>query len=219
MVLLCPDNWEYADIAGHRGILKERCGSVLKRFSDATFSRSSLIDTRPVHAELYNGLTPIGFPAFAGHYRGNPICPCLSRYVVGVPNDERVGCPPAQVQYWMTKLSTEVESVLDALDAMMLLPASSLSAIERLKRVVAASSRFFELLLRIHPYANGNGHIARMFLVGLLRRYGYRIKGFPVFERPPSPYVAVIKAYRNGGIAALEGWIYDCILNAAQLQA
>ena len=130
---------------------------------------------------------------FAGHYRGEAYR-CLQHYYVSVLSDPRVGVVPASVLYWMEQLRQIMEPGIHALDTDFTLPA---------KRATALSGRFFcrafELFLRIHPYANGNGHIGRFLIWCILGRYGHWPRRWSVDPRPPDPpYSDFIFRYRNG---------------------
>jgi Fic family protein len=72
--------------------------------------------------------------------------------------------------------------------------------------------RVFEVFLRIHPYANGNGHAARFLIWCLLSRYGYWPKGWPIEPRPPDPpYTHLISEYRNGNWEPLEEFVLKTV--------
>ncbi len=77
---------------------------------------------------------------------------------------------------------------------------------------IALACRLFVRFLTIHPYANGNGHIARFLLTGLLKRQGYRLKAFPIEPRPADPpYSDLIKLYRDGKVEPFERYILEQI--------
>jgi hypothetical protein len=86
------------------------------------------------------------------------------------------------------------------------------SAEQKLLFVVACASRLFELILRIHPYANGNGHAARFLIWAVLVRYGYPPKKWPIHPRPADPYIDVIARYRSGDLEALETYVINNII-------
>lgn len=78
--------------------------------------------------------------------------------------------------------------------------------------VVALASRVFEALLRIHPYVNGNGHIARLIVWCILGRYGYWPLRWTIDPRPTFPeYTVAIKEYRSGNPDMLERMIMQCL--------
>src|SRR5262249_49619784 len=87
-------------------------------------------------------------------------------------------------------------------------PPSRLSEGEKMYFSVAFACRLFVEFLIVHPYANGNGHVARWLLTAVLRRHGYRLDNFPLEPRPPDPpYSDLITRYRNGEIELLERYV------------
>lgn len=84
---------------------------------------------------------------------------------------------------------------------------------ERLVAAVALACQVFELVLRIHPYVNGNGHVARFVLLAILGRYGYWPRALTIDPRPGHPgYLAMIIAYRDGDPRPLEEFILRSIV-------
>ena len=124
--------------------------------SDRIDTLAVAADSRPAHGRLFRDLVPGGYEYFAGHYRGE-FYRCLRYYGVKIPNDPRVGVPPQAVGWLMRELGAEVEAGLRAIDANVLLTTE-----QRLRYLSALACHTFEGLLRIHPYANGNGHSARV---------------------------------------------------------
>jgi Fic/DOC family len=171
-------------------------------------------DSRPVHRDLFENLTPAGCEYFAGHYRGEALR-CLRYCPVHVQNDPRVGLAPEKVPAAMDGIATSIRQGLGALDG------STFAAHEKLMAVVVLACRLFELVLRVHPYVNGNGHSARFIVFAILGRYGYWPERWSIDPRPGNPdYVAMIVAcssYRNGNPQPLEEFMLRSILGAERL--
>lgn len=129
-------------------------------------------DTREVHRTLFHNLTPPDHSYYAGHYRGEDFR-CLRHLQVGVGS--HLGLPAHLVPGWMAELATAISAAITAVDAGHRVPNAVLSPASKLLHTVQTACRFFELLCRIHPYANGNGHAARFCLWAILVRYGYVI--------------------------------------------
>ena len=94
----CP-SWEYDSDPTRRAThIQPRAQKILEETPALVNSTPGPIpkDTRPVHLELFEGLTPESCPYYAGHYRGEPY-PCLRHYSVVIPSDPRVGFPSAEV--------------------------------------------------------------------------------------------------------------------------
>ena len=107
------------------------------------------------------------------------------------------------VAFLMSELAMILASGFAGLDAN-----SSLAPKDRLRYLIVLCARVFELYLRIHPFANGNGHAAQFFL---WMRWAGTITGPKTgpstLPFPRSPYYAAITAYRNGNREALESYI------------
>jgi Fic family protein len=75
----------------------------------------------------------------------------------------------------------------------------------------------FLAFVTIHPYANGNGHAARLVVWALLLRYGFQPTGWPVDPRPiPADqyYLAYESFAREGKISLLASQILQAIASS-----
>lgn len=198
----CPF-FEYKQIPHHSQTLADRTIGIVAALRRGSLDGVQLArDSRPVHDRLFAGLTPLNCHYYAGHYRGETFR-CLQHYVVGVPNDPRVGLPAEKVLHAMAAIARDIGSALEALDAHHL--DQRLPHGERLYAAVKVACAILELILRVHPYANGNGHAARFIVWAVLGRYGYWPRDWPIEPRPPDPpYTDLIVQYRNGNPAPLE---------------
>jgi len=166
------------------------------------------IDTRPLHRRLFRELCPDGCEYYAGHYRGEEFR-CLKHYSVHITMDERVGAPAPLVAPKMQQLARMIQSSMAALDAAHEHPPSRLKESDKALFSVAFACRIFVEFLTVHPYANGNGHIARWLLAAVLRSHGYRLDDFPVDPRPADPpYSDMISRYRDGEVGVLERYVF-----------
>ncbi|MBI3326069.1 MAG: Fic family protein [Nitrospinae bacterium] len=174
-------------------------------------TKQTAADTRAVHQRLFRGLTPSEYEYYAGHYRGEEYR-CLKHYSVRVGNDPRVGYPPQQVLGYMNELARIVQDTTAVLDTGHAIPDAQLSPEDKLSYIVAAACMIFEFFLRIHPYANGNGHAARFCIWAILGRYNYWPTRWPIEPRPADPpYTDMIVAYRDGNPEPLETYILHCL--------
>lgn len=185
--------WDYESYPSPQ-LREARCAQVLADIAGGHMSlECEGRDTRPVHFRMFDGQTEPGESYFAGHYRGEPF-PYLDRYCVGVASDARVGVPPDRVAAEMTAFESAVVEVARLIDRDAGKPASP----ESIVRAVGAACALLVEFLRIHPYANGNGHMGR-FLVWLsLARAGIWPRRWPLNDKVPYPYGMLLTEYRNG---------------------
>jgi len=208
----CP-GWEYTNIQKHDSILKERTKKILIDLRQQTLDTlKSAKDTRDIHYYLFEFLTPDEIPYYAGHYRGEDFR-CLKYYNVQITSDPRVGFPCDIVLDKMKELSLIIDNCLKSIDAHFKMPESQISLKNKILYLIAIVCHLFEVFLRIHPYANGNGHVARFFLWCILGRYRLWPYFWPIHPRPKNPYINLIKDYRNGNHEPLERFVYSCLLN------
>jgi hypothetical protein len=87
---------------------------------------------------------------------------------------------------------------------------------DRLAAAVRLSCHCLELVGRIHPYANGNGHMARFASWAIVGRYGFwpNPNRWPVEPRPCEPYVELIKQFRDGNRAPLEHFMLNMLIQS-----
>jgi fido (protein-threonine AMPylation protein) len=202
----CPQQWEY-DGHPRRAELFTRSRQVLIDLRrNALEAAAVAADSRPVHSTLFDGLTPVEAAYFAGHYRGEDFR-CLRYWDVQIQGDPRVGLAASKVVATMAAVGRQIRASIIEFDRSPLSPEHKVAAI------VAVACRIFELVLRIHPYANGNGHAARIIITAILGRYGYWIRNFPADPRPPDPpYTDLITRYRDGDPRPLEEYVLRSIL-------
>jgi fido (protein-threonine AMPylation protein) len=206
----CP-GFEYEHHPERATAIPQRVCQIVTGLRAGTIdAASSASDTRTIHHTLFTGLTPAGHPYFAGHYRGEEYR-CLRRYMVQVGN--RV-CPPAHIVLgMMTDVANNIRGAIAALDAGHAIPNSVIPQEVKLLHTVQVACRFFEMVCRVHPYANGNGHAARFCLWAILARYGYFPNTWTIDPRPlDPPYTPLLLAYRAGNHDGFEQHILGCLI-------
>lgn len=205
----CP-GWEY-EHHGSRADIAPRCARLLVSLRTGAIDvRASALDTRPFHRHMFEGLTPTGCPYFAGHYRGEDFR-CLRHYGVMIHGDPEVGAAPERVAPDMSNFNHHIlKAGFAALDKAFELPDSHLSAADKLYYLVVFACRCLVEFLRIHPYANGNGHQGRFIVWLILARYGYWPKKWPLNQSPP--YGQLIYDHRRGNPGLLEQFVLQAII-------
>lgn len=209
----CPD-WEYSDHPD-KHVLVNRSENVLLslRAGSVDFVSTSR-NTKSVHNILFSGLTPPGFDYYAGNYRGEDF-PCLKLCRVYIRSDSRVGCDPKDVGKAMRVLSDRLKEGFSILDS-VLKKEGGIYTPDSILRIIKVACSCFVTFLTIHPYVNGNGHMARYMIWSFLGKYGFWPKQWPLDGRPPDPpYSKLIAEYRDGNKEALERFVLSCLLGTA----
>ena len=199
----CPF-WEYEQHPQREVVLQTQTASVLQHLRDRTLTTPAIAhDTRPVHFNLFAKLAPPEHPYYAGHYRGEPFR-CLRYANVGVNDDPRVGVYATLVFHRTQHLCHYLNLGFTFLDKLHHAPPSDVPDEDKLLNTVAFACAIFDEFLRIHPYLNGNGHIARFLVWAILGRYGYWPERFPIEPRPDHVvYMTALLDYRNDN---KDGW-------------
>ena len=141
------------------------------------------------HRQAMAGLQVPG-PGHVGRFRGQP---GLEHEPVHV--GQREGTPAALVGGDVAAFIQRLQSVAAQLDR--LLPRGAEPDRDGLQAVVELAAWAHSEWVRIHPFANGNGRIARLLANALLMRYGLP----PVLALRPRPK----SPYGQAGAAGMDG--------------
>lgn len=202
-------SWDYEIFQNYQQILIVEIARVISNIRNFPGTVPQLTeDSRPAHRQFFSQLVPLDQSYFAGHYRGENY-PLLSNYNVGVDGDPRVGCPAHLVTHIIdSQLVPLIQSVFLRLGNQTI---SSLHPQQRLYLGTHLACIVFEFFLRIHPYANGNGHIGRFIVQAILGYLGYwPINGHWTIEPKPrlrDQYTQCIIDFRNGNPVPLISFI------------
>jgi len=143
-------------------------------------------------------------PYFAGNYRGkqkNRYCLDTPIYVAGVP-----GSSPEKVEDDMRKFSEEMGRSIRSTDEYF---AKTDHQVKRLKAVIQLAAFVGGSIIKIHPFINGNGRIARMAMNFILHRYYGKTPFF--VDRPSHPDYssASAVAMREGNYTPLYQYLLE----------
>jgi Fic/DOC family len=128
------------------------------------------------HTRLYAGCE-VPVAGYVGHLRGDPVVKELIDYEVGLGarledgNLEKMGV-------WARQVADEIDAVLAGLGAVFAeldarLPVGkSPTTPEEVLAVISFAALAHGECLRAHPFANGNGRIARLLVAFICLRYG-----------------------------------------------
>ncbi len=167
-------------------------------------------DTRPIHRDLFAGLGPAGHDYYVGNYRGFHKM-CLRDYDVTV-GDPLACSRPAMVQADISRFGMDVVDAVVAIEQALAAAPQIFGPEQNAVAVVRISCLAFVRFLTIHPYADGNGHIARSLLWIVLRHFGYIPDRWTIEPRPAIPnYLDLIAMHRRGITAPLEQFVLGSI--------
>lgn len=191
--------WDYA-LHADKDTVGDNCNSVVCQLSD-DLSRcdSFLNDTRETHYFIFQHTTPKDCEYFAGNYRGANYL-YLKDYEVKIAGYS--GTLSVLVEQEMHDFSCNIGLLLEEFYTVMK-SNNNFSSTQKLLKYIELISHFFVKLLAIHPYANGNGHIARLVLWCLLKKEGLPLTFWSIDERPAPPLDQCIGAYRKGDMSYL----------------
>lgn len=206
----CPA-WQYRNHPDCGHLLPAATAVLLTGIQSGNYPvENSGRDTRPIHRQLFAGLEPAGHPYYVGNYRGWHK-KCLRNYEVNV--GDPLACAKAAVV--LREISQLGEAIVRAVEAIERALESSSATIDPSQRTVAVVRVACDALVRfltVHPYADGNGHVARALLWIILFRFGYKPDRWTIEPRPAVPtYVEMLSQHRRGKVDPLEQFVLSCI--------
>lgn len=150
------------------------------------------------HGLLYTGCR-VPAPGYVGHYRGDREVPELTGYEVGIGLVQPDGLTE-KVGVWSADLEVELDRVLRGLHAALrwlddrMAIGRRPSTVEELQLVVELAALVHGEWIRLHPFANGNGRTARVWVAFVCLRY--RVPLFLALK-PRTPDLAYARAARD----------------------
>ncbi len=127
------------------------------------------------HTELYAGCD-VPVAGYVGHFRGDPAISELIDYEVGLGSPLRDG-NLEKMGVWASRVNEEMAAVLAGLHAVFAeldarLPvAQPPGTADEILQVISFAALAHGECLRVHPFANGNGRIARLLVAFICLRY------------------------------------------------
>lgn len=209
----CPP-WEYTDYPHHKTLLRAR--TLAANINLRRASKNNLLqlakNTQLFHSDYFDGLTPPGHEYYAGNYRGHDGHICLKISHVQIASDPRVGWAPDEVSPGMAEFDYRADESSCEIDILMPVQTSLVPNGVKFVRISEVVAALFVYFLEIHPYINGNGHMARLMLMSFLAMHRIYLSRWNIDPRPPDPpYTECIKQYRNGNHDPLVSFILRCI--------
>ena len=146
--------WQAYARPNYDAVMTQACTDLQQKILiDAAYRSSILTDPRDLHRTLFTGITPPGYPEYAGTYRG----------AAGTSLEGRRSGAPQVFSPQKSFSFEEPEDVAARLDFMLsevrreLIPARSATPFAQLLTL----THLFCWFGKIHPFLDGNGHVQR----------------------------------------------------------
>jgi fido (protein-threonine AMPylation protein) len=162
-------------------------------------------DLKVWHKKLFEKAVPV--PYYAGNYRGvEPAKPCLN---TGVRVNSNSGVVAERVEQEMSAFSVQLREVIMATDQHVNENASRVMQLRDASQLAAFAGGS---IIRIHPFVNGNGRIARLAMNFFLHRYFDRMPFY--VDRPAHPDYSQASevAMREGNYIPLAQYLIELLI-------
>jgi hypothetical protein len=180
-----------ADWDANSAELEQNLRRVLEKIRDDARRRAVLsIETgREWHAEALRGLA-VPDPRYVGRFRGEPGLEKVQVHIGG-----RFGVAAREVAIALAAFERTLQRVIARLDA--LIPRGIDPSADQLAAILEVCAWVHAEWIRIHPFANGNGRIARFWVNSIAMRYNLP----PFLKLRPRPDAG----YGDAGAEAMGG--------------
>jgi len=169
----------------------------------------SLSSARNWHGEIMRGLA-VPNAAMVGGFRGE-----AGLHDIEVRIGRHRGIAPANVAQALSDYERRLQQAVQRLDE--LIPTGAELSVDQLAAVIELCSWAHAEWVRIHPFANGNGRVARLWANGVAMRYG-----LPPFvrlrPRPDGGYDSACEAAMRGDRSVTYS-LFHAMLNEAMRRA
>lgn len=180
-----------ADWDADNAQLEQNLRSVLETIQDDSRRRTvvSVENARLWHSGILRGLA-VPDPRYIGRFRGEPGLEKVQVHVGG-----RFGVAAREVTTALAEFERTLLPVVARLDA--LIPAGNDPNTDQLAAIVEVCAWVHAEWIRIHPFANGNGRTARLWVNSIAMRYNLP----PFLRLRPRPDAG----YGDAGAEAMHG--------------
>lgn len=175
-------------------VLGRNLASLLRRIRDEARRRDklNLSSARNWHREIMDGLA-VPNPAMVGGFRGE-----AGLHDIEVRIGRHHGIAPANVARALSEYERRLQRAVERLDE-LIPPDANLSG-DQLVAVIELCAWAHAEWVRIHPFANGNGRVARLWVNCIAMRFG--LPPFATLRPRPGG------RYESAGEAAMRGeWL------------
>lgn len=203
-LLDCPQ-WIHDDDSALPGIAQAAQSFV--RFMERQNPKLYLLthgDLKAWHKKLFEKTVPV--PYYAGNYRkSDPTKPCLEWevHVAGV-----YGAPFVEVELLMKKFSEDLAKSTLSTDEFLAIDRAQIARVQAATQLAAFAGGS---IIKIHPFVNGNGRMARLAMNFFLHRYLNRVPFF--IDRPTNPDYSTASRYamQTGNFVPLYQYVVELL--------
>ena len=161
-------------------------------------------DLKEWHRKLFTKVVPV--PYYAGNFRGTDKAkPCLDTpiYVANIP-----GAAAKDVEAEMKAFSEQLDKAIRNTDEYV---AKNISSIAKLQAAAQLAAYAGGSVIKIHPFINGNGRVARLTMNFILHRYLGKTPFF--IDRPSHPDYSTASALvmRDGNYVPLYQYLVEIL--------
>lgn len=176
--------WKYDSHPDRHTLLPSRCRQLIDTaLLNCRPLSVSPFDTRPDHAFMFDGMTPVNCTCILGNYRGTRSCPDLVNCRVQVLDDPNVGLEAEFVHNAMVDFEAQGDRVMTAYLRWSGGEGQSEPLVQKVKKFGVVAAYIFERFLTIHPYIDGNGHCARLLLCKLMAWAGFPAREWDIDQK------------------------------------
>jgi fido (protein-threonine AMPylation protein) len=175
--------------------------------SNPTSQNSILRETRPFHRAMFRRVVPDHCAYLAGGYRGSSF-ECLRQRNVGMGS--RRGANYGQVAQLMDQFHVDLAAMLDGLKVAVTSRSGAAVFAVGVAKVVANAVSRFQL---IHPFADGNGHVARLMAWVILANHNMLPQHWRIHENPG--WDVLVSQHQDGTTGPLEAFILRSLGSAS----
>lgn len=179
--------FDYNDPRVNTELTRRTFNVIQKLINQTQIDLDRIKDTRPIHLELYEGLTIEDYLNICvGEYR----CDNKSKYLnCEVRFGDCIAIPPRKVLEEILALGNLIKSRFRVIQR----KAQESDESAYILNLIYFSALILYKFLMIHPYVDGNGHISRFIVCGILIPIGLFPQNWTIHPRPLKDYIKVMK--------------------------
>ena len=202
--------FDYESVPGYQQVLQCAQMQLLTDLStQSDVNLDTICDTRPTHYFMFKDLTPKNQPDFAGHYRGSSAY-YLKNYKVKFGQNE--GALPVDVESSMEALAYSLRRLYKRfLSNSQITGMARTTILYNFARLAAITIIDF---IKIHPYADGNGHISRFIACAYLMPHKLIPTKWQIDPRPNDQDYSqgMIGGVRDANLDILTNYLIDSFM-------